>query len=137
MELKFDAKGLIPAIVQDHYTKEVLTLAYMNAETPGPDHCRGAHRVLVPQPPGDLAQGRYLRQCAARGIHHRRLRQRRTGGGGGQRTAPPATPARRAASSTRCMSRPELKQFSWQGLYGLIEGRKTDPEGGQLHHLPV
>ena len=33
MELKFDDKGLIPAIVQDHYTKEVLTLAYMNAET--------------------------------------------------------------------------------------------------------
>ena len=31
--LKFDANGLIPAIVQDHYTKEVLTLAYMNAET--------------------------------------------------------------------------------------------------------
>ena len=25
MELKFDEKGLIPAIVQDHYTKEVLT----------------------------------------------------------------------------------------------------------------
>ena len=33
MELKFDEKGLIPAIVQDHYTKEVLTLAYMNAES--------------------------------------------------------------------------------------------------------
>ena len=32
MDLKFDANGLIPAIVQDHYTKEVLTLAYMNAE---------------------------------------------------------------------------------------------------------
>ena len=31
--LQFDANGLIPAIVQDHYTKEVLTLAYMNAET--------------------------------------------------------------------------------------------------------
>lgn len=29
MDLKFDEKGLIPAIVQDHYTKEVLTLAYM------------------------------------------------------------------------------------------------------------
>jgi len=27
MELKFDEKGLIPAIVQDHYTKQVLTLA--------------------------------------------------------------------------------------------------------------
>jgi len=33
MELKFDERGLIPTIVQDHYTKEVLTLAYMNAES--------------------------------------------------------------------------------------------------------
>ena len=33
MELKFDEKGLIPAIVQDFYTKQVLTLAYMNKES--------------------------------------------------------------------------------------------------------
>lgn len=33
MALKFDANGLIPAIVQDHWTKEVLTLAYMNEES--------------------------------------------------------------------------------------------------------
>lgn len=33
MELKFDAAGLIPAVVQDYYTKEVLTLAYMNRES--------------------------------------------------------------------------------------------------------
>lgn len=33
MALKFDENGLIPAIVQDYYTKEVLTLAYMNAES--------------------------------------------------------------------------------------------------------
>ncbi len=32
-ELKFDEKGLIPAIVQDADTKEVLTLAYMNRES--------------------------------------------------------------------------------------------------------
>ena len=31
--LKFDEKGLIPAIVQDFYTKEVLTLPYMNRES--------------------------------------------------------------------------------------------------------
>lgn len=31
--LKFDDKGLIPAIVQDFYTNEVLTLAYMNRES--------------------------------------------------------------------------------------------------------
>lgn len=33
MNLKFDENGLIPAIVQDYYTKQVLTLAYMNAES--------------------------------------------------------------------------------------------------------
>lgn len=29
-ELKFDERGLIPAIVVDAFTKHVLTLAYMN-----------------------------------------------------------------------------------------------------------
>ncbi len=30
IELKYDEKGLIPAIIQDHHTKEVLMMAYMN-----------------------------------------------------------------------------------------------------------
>lgn len=32
-DLKFDEKGLIPAVVQDFFTKRVLTVAYMNAES--------------------------------------------------------------------------------------------------------
>ena len=32
-ELKFDEKGLIPAIVVDAVSKKVLTLAYMNRES--------------------------------------------------------------------------------------------------------
>lgn len=32
-KLKFDDKGLIPAVVQDFYTGEVLTVAYMNEES--------------------------------------------------------------------------------------------------------
>ena len=32
-EIKFDERGLIPAIVQDAKTREVLTLAYMNQES--------------------------------------------------------------------------------------------------------
>jgi phosphoribosyl-ATP pyrophosphohydrolase/phosphoribosyl-AMP cyclohydrolase len=32
-DLKFDERGLIPAIVQDAHTREVLTLAYMNEES--------------------------------------------------------------------------------------------------------
>ena len=32
-ELTFDEHGLIPAVVQDVHTREVLTLAYMNKES--------------------------------------------------------------------------------------------------------
>lgn len=32
-DIKFDEKGLVPAIVQDVYTKEVLMLAYMSQES--------------------------------------------------------------------------------------------------------
>ncbi|MCD7728929.1 MAG: bifunctional phosphoribosyl-AMP cyclohydrolase/phosphoribosyl-ATP diphosphatase HisIE [Clostridia bacterium] len=32
-KLKFDVNGLIPAVVQDAYTKKVLTVAYMNRES--------------------------------------------------------------------------------------------------------
>jgi phosphoribosyl-ATP pyrophosphohydrolase/phosphoribosyl-AMP cyclohydrolase len=32
-KIKFDANGLVPAIVQDAATKEVLMMAYMNAES--------------------------------------------------------------------------------------------------------
>ena len=33
LELKFDEKGLIPAIIQDYKTGEVLMVAYMNKES--------------------------------------------------------------------------------------------------------
>lgn len=32
-DLKFDANGLIPAVVQDYFSKQVLTVAYMNRES--------------------------------------------------------------------------------------------------------
>ena len=32
-QLKFDEKGLIPAVVVDSITKKVLTVAYMNRES--------------------------------------------------------------------------------------------------------
>ena len=32
-QLKFDKNGLIPAVVTDYYTKKVLTVAYMNRES--------------------------------------------------------------------------------------------------------
>ncbi len=32
-DVKFDANGLVPAIVQDAATKDILMMAYMNAES--------------------------------------------------------------------------------------------------------
>ena len=32
-DFKFDKQGLIPAIIQDHLTKDILMLAYMNKES--------------------------------------------------------------------------------------------------------
>ena len=32
-KIKFDEKGLVPAVVQDYYTKQVLTVAYMNRDS--------------------------------------------------------------------------------------------------------
>ena len=72
--LKFDANGLIPAIVQDHYTKEVLTLAYMNAETLALTIAEGRTVFWSRSRQEIWRQGRNQRQCAARGFHHRRLR---------------------------------------------------------------
>ena len=98
MELKFDEKGLIPAIVQDHYTKEVLTLAYMNAET----------LALT------IAEGRT--------VFWSRRRQVKDG--------PACHTGAESCFFNEVYVSPELKQFSWQGLYELIKGRKTDPKEG-------
>ena len=127
--LKFDANGLIPAIVQDHYTREVLTLAYMNAET----------LALT------IVEGRT-------GFYRRRRQEIWRKGetsGNVQRVVSITADCDRDAlvvevvkdgpachtGAESCFFDPvyvseELKQFTWQGLYDLIEGRKTDPKEG-------
>ena len=75
-ELKFDEKGLIPAVVQDFYTKKVLTVAYMNAESL--DITLREKRTCFWS---RSRQGRDERQCAACGVCHGGLRRRRAGGG--------------------------------------------------------
>ena len=127
--LRFDAHGLIPAIVQDHYTKEVLTLAYMNAET----------LALT------IAEG-----CT---VFWSRSRQEiwRKGetSGNVQRVVSITADCDKDAlvvevikegpachtGAESCFFNPvyvsdELKQFTWEGLYALIEGRKQDPKEG-------
>ena len=129
MELKFDEKGLIPAIVQDHYTKQVLTLAYMNAET----------LALT------IAEGRTVFWSRSR----QEIWRKGESSGNVQLVVSITAdfvgdalvvdvvkhgPACQTGAES-CFFEPvyvssELKQFSWQALYKLIEGRKTDPQEG-------
>ena len=129
MELKFDEKDLIPAIVQDHYTKEVLTLAYMNAESLAITIDEGytcfwsrsrselwrkgetsGNRQRVVSITADCDKDALVVEVVKSG------------------------PACHTGAES-CFFNPvylsdELKQFSYEGLYDLIAGRKTDPKEG-------
>ena len=129
LKLKFDEKGLIPAIVQDHYTKQVLTLAYMNAET----------LALT------IAEGRTVFWSRSR----QEIWRKGETSGNVQRVVSitadcdadalvvevvkdgPAchTGAESCFFQPVCVSE-ELKQFTYEGLYELIKGRKTNPKEG-------
>ena len=129
MELKFDANGLIPAIVQDHYTKQVLTLAYMNAET----------LALT------IAEGRTVFWSRSR----QEIWRKGETSGNVQRVVSITAdcdadalvvevvkdgPACHTGAES-CFFQPvyvseELKQFTYEGLYELIKGRKTNPKEG-------
>jgi phosphoribosyl-ATP pyrophosphohydrolase/phosphoribosyl-AMP cyclohydrolase len=128
-ELKFDENGLIPAIVQDHYTKQVLTLAYMNAET----------LALT------IAEGRTVFWSRSR----REIWRKGETSGNVQRvvsitadcdgdalvvevvkSGPACHTGAESCFFNEVYVSDELKQFSWQALYELIRGRKTNPQDG-------
>ena len=129
LKLKFDEKGLIPAIVQDHYTKQVLTLAYMNAET----------LALT------IAEGRTVFWSRSR----QEIWRKGETSGNVQRVVSITAdcdadalvvevvkdgPACHTGAES-CFFQPvyvseELKQFTYEGLYELIKGRETAPKEG-------
>ena len=74
MELKFDDRGLIPAVVQQYDTDEVLMVAWMNAESLRLTQETKNNVVLEPQPSRALEQRSYERKHAACDFHRRRLR---------------------------------------------------------------
>ena len=129
LKLKFDEKGLIPAIVQDHYTKQVLTLAYMNAET----------LALT------IAEGRTVFWSRSR----QEIWRKGETSGNVQRVVSITADCDADAlvvevvkdgsachtGAESCFFQPvyvseELKQFTYEGLYELIKGRKTNPKEG-------
>ena len=57
---QFNERGLIPAVVQDANTGEILMVAWMNEKALHPRNRSGP--FLEPQPTKIVAQGRYVRQ---------------------------------------------------------------------------
>ena len=57
--LHFDAQGLVPAVIQDADTKQVLMLGYMTKQMLAKTLDTGAGVVLEPEPPRAVAQGRH------------------------------------------------------------------------------
>lgn len=58
--LKFDASGLIPAVVQNIETNEVLMVAYMNADTIKQTLETGRATFWFKKQTGSLGKGRYF-----------------------------------------------------------------------------
>ena len=128
-DLKFDANGLIPAVVVDHYTKEVLTLAYMNKES----------LAITLQKGLTCFYSRSRKELWLKGETS----------GNFQRVVSVTADCDRDAlvvevikdgpachtGEESCFHAPlyvsdTLKQFSYEGLYKLIAGRKTSPKEG-------
>lgn len=133
MALKFDEMGLIPAIVQDFYTNEVLTLAYMNEES--------------------LALSIAERRTCFYSRSRRKLWRKGEESGNVQHIVSITADCDEDALVVRvikdgpachtgtesCFTHPvyvddtvadKAADFSYQGLYELLEGRKNAPQEG-------
>ena len=129
LDVYFQKSELIPAIVQEAGTGEVLMLAYMNRESLEISMKEGrtcfwsrSRQELwrKGETSGNVQRvGSITADCDADALVVEVVK---------------AGPACHTGAES-CFFNPvyvsdELKQFTWQGLYALIEGRKTDPKEG-------
>lgn len=129
MALKFDENGLIPAVVQDHWTKEVLTLAYMNEES--------LAISIAEQKTCFYSRSRKMlwRKGETSGnVQHIVSITADCDGDALVVEVVKDGPACHTGEES-CFHNPmflseELKPFSYEGLYRLIAGRKTEPKEG-------
>ena len=128
-ELKFDEKGLIPAIVQDAVTGQVLTLAYMNRESLGITMERGltcfwsrSRRELWLK--GETS-GNYQHVVSITADCDRDALVVKV-----EPEGPACHKGTVSCFNDRVYESDERKEFSLEILMKLIEGRKTDPKEG-------
>ena len=129
MELKFDEKGLIPAIVQDYYSKQVLTVAYMNEESLEITKKEGytcfwsrSRQELWRK--GETSGNRQkvvsiTADCDADALVIEVIKD-----------GPACHTGAESCFFNEVYTAEDETPFSYEGLYEMIKGRKTDPNEG-------
>lgn len=127
--LKFGPDGLIPAVVVDHYTKEVLTLTYMNRESLDVTMKKGLtcfysrsrqQLWLKGESSGNFQHVVDITadcDCDALVVEV-------------VKDGPACHTGEESCFHNPLWQSDTLKQFSYEGLYELIKGRKTSPKKG-------
>lgn len=127
--LKFGPDGLIPAVVVDHYTKEVLTLAYMNRASLDVTmkkgltcfYSRSRQKLwLKGESSGNFQHVVDITadcDCDALVVEV-------------VKDGPACHTGEESCFHNPLWQSDTLKQFSYEGLYELIKGRKTSPKEG-------
>lgn len=128
-ELKFDDKGLITAVVQDYYTKKVLTVAYMNEESLNISIEKGLTCFF-----SRSRQKLWLKGETSGNYQHIVSIQSDCDGDALVIEVVKDGPACHLGTDS-CFNNylyvsPDRKVFSLFKLYELIKGRKTDPQEG-------
>lgn len=127
--LKFDEKGLIPAIVQDYYTKEVLTVAYMNREsleiTLKEGHtCFYSRSRQELWRKGETSGNTQKVVCIKSDCDYDALVVEVI------KKGPACHTGEESCFFNMEYINPEETPFSYKALYEMIEGRKSDPKEG-------
>ena len=128
-ELKFDEKGLIPAIVVDARTKKVLTLAYMNRESLEISMEKGL-TCFWSRSRQELwlkgeTSGNYQHIVSITADCDKDALVVMV-----EKDGPACHLGNDSCFETPLWQSEELHEFSLDGLMGLIEGRKTDKKEG-------
>jgi phosphoribosyl-ATP pyrophosphohydrolase/phosphoribosyl-AMP cyclohydrolase len=128
-ELKFDEKGLIPAVVVDSITKQVLTVAYMNEESLKISMEKGLTCFW-----SRSRQELWLKGETSGNYQHIVSITADCDKDALVVVVEPDGPACHLGT-TSCFEYPvwesdDLHEFSYEGLMDLIEGRKTNPKEG-------
>lgn len=134
-ELKFDEKGLIPAIVVDSITKDVLTLAYMNRESLQITMERGL-TCFYSRSRDELwlkgeTSGNYQHVVSITADCDNDALTVVV-----EKDGPACHTGTDSCFTKELWHSDELSQFTLEGLYGLLVGRKKDrPEGSYTTYL--